>query len=126
MGQVRVEIEVTNLLDKSKKEKATAIVDTGATLLCLPRDMIERLNLEFSREIEVRTTNGKVRRRVYEGAKLTIKDRSATVDVIELDSSLPPLVGHVPLEVMDWVVYPEKLDIFPNPEHNNEYMIDLL
>lgn len=126
MGQVKVEITVQNLLDKSKVETAMAIVDTGATFLCLPRDMVERMNLEFAREIEVRTTNGKAKRRIYKGVEITIKDRSATVDVVELDSSLPPLVGYIPLEAMDWVVYPDKLDIFANPEHNNEYMIDLL
>jgi predicted aspartyl protease len=126
MGQVKIEIEVLNLIDKSKSEKSMAIVDTGATFLCLPRDMIERLKLEFAREVEVRTTNGKVKRRIYQGARLSIKDRSATVDVVELDNSLPPLVGYIPLESMDWVVYPDKLDVFPNPEHNNEYMIDML
>ncbi|NWF65847.1 MAG: aspartyl protease family protein [Campylobacterales bacterium] len=126
MGKVQVEIEVINLLNREKKVKRVAIVDTGVTMLCLPRAMIEELELEFLRFVEVRTTNGKTQRRIYGGARLFIKDRSATVDVVELDDNLPPLVGVVPLEVMDFVVYPDKLDVFANPEHNGEYMIDLL
>ncbi len=126
MGQVKVDVEIINLLNRDKRIKANAIVDTGATLLCLPRKMIEELGLEFLRDVEVRTTNGKTKRRIYGGARLFLKDRSATVDVVELDDSLPVLIGVVPLEVMDFVVYPDKVDIFANPEHNGEYMIDLL
>jgi predicted aspartyl protease len=67
MEQVKIEITVQNLLDKSKVETTMAIVDTGATFLCLPRDMVERLNLEFVREIEMPTTDGKAKRRIYKG-----------------------------------------------------------
>ncbi len=126
MGQVKVDFELINILDKNKKITATGIIDTGATLLCLPKKMIEKLELEFIRDVDIRTTNGKVKRRIYGGARIFIKNRSATVDVVEIDDDLPPLIGVVALEVMDFVVYPDKLDIFPNPEHNNEYMIDML
>ena len=125
MGQVKVEFEVINILNKDKKISSVGIVDTGATLLCLPRKMIEELELEYMRDVEVKTTNGIVSRRIYGGARIFIKDRSATVDVLEIDDNLPPLIGVVPLEVMDFVVYPDKLDLMPNPEHNNEYMLDL-
>ena len=118
MGKVQVDIEVENLLNRKNKIKANAIVDTGATFLCLPRKMIEELELEYSRS----TT----KKRIYCGARVFIKDRSATVDVVELDDTLPPLVGVVPLEVMDYVIYPDKLGVFANPEHNGKYMIDLL
>jgi len=126
MGQVKVKFVVENILDKTKKIETEGIVDTGATLLCLPRSMIEKLNLEFRKSINVRTTNGKAIRRIYGSARIFIKDRDATVDVVEIDDDLPPLIGVVPLEVMDFVVYPDKLDLFANPEHSNEYMIDLL
>ena len=125
MGQVKVEFEVINILNKDKKISSVGIVDTGATLLCLPRKMIEELELEYMRDVKVKTTNGIVSRRIYGGARIFIKDRSATVDVVEIDDNLPPLIGVVPLEVMDFVVYPDKLDLMPNPEHNNEYMLDL-
>jgi len=57
MGQVKVEFEVINILNKDKKISSIGIVDTGATLLCLPRKMIEELELEYMRDVEVKTTD---------------------------------------------------------------------
>lgn len=88
--------------------------------------MIEKLELPFVRTANTRTTNGIVERRVFEAAKLFIKDRTAMVDVVELTDDLPPLIGVVPLEVMEYVVYPDKLDVIPNPAHGGAYMLDLL
>ena len=65
MEQIKVEFEVINILNKDKKISSVGIVDTGATLLCLPRYMIEELELEYMRDVEVKITNNKVSRRIY-------------------------------------------------------------
>lgn len=91
MGQVKVPIKVVNLLKPERSVEAEAIVDMGCTLLALPRNMIEKLELPFVRTASTRTTNGIVERRVFEAAKLFIKDRTAMVDVVELTDDLPPL-----------------------------------
>ena len=127
MGQVRSTITVTNLLDPAKRVSAEAIVDTGATLLGLPRRMVEEFGLTYSREVKARTTNGTVTRRVYKAAEISIGDRSATVEILELDDDFPPLVGVVPLEAMDLVIDPRNETLGPNiADHGGEYMVDLL
>src|SRR3990167_10367036 len=53
-----------------------AIVDTGATYVCLSRKNIETLGLPFHNTINIKTANGKASRRTFEGAKIELKGRS--------------------------------------------------
>ena len=53
MGLVKVEFEIVNILNENKRVSSVGIVDTGATLMCLPRNMIEKLELEFRRSTRV-------------------------------------------------------------------------
>ncbi|MGI8927481.1 MAG: aspartyl protease family protein [Tepidiformaceae bacterium] len=76
------------------------LVDTGATLLCLPADLIARLGLEPLRDARIMTANGPVRARVFQDAKLELLGRAGTFDCLELPEGVPPLLGVVPLEVL--------------------------
>jgi predicted aspartyl protease len=51
MGKVLEKITVTNLLDPTRLVEVEAVVDTGATMLVLPREVVERLGLEKIEEI---------------------------------------------------------------------------
>lgn len=41
------------------------LVDTGATTLCLPANIIEQLGLELLKEVNVETANGIVKRELF-------------------------------------------------------------
>ena len=41
---------------------------------------------------------------MYEAVKLTIQGRSCTMDVMEVPDGIPPLIGQLPLEHLDFVV----------------------
>ena len=125
MGHTLVTIKVENAFDwvlaQEKKQSRRrirtviipdAIVDTGATHLCLPARYIKQLGLRpIPRTVRVTTAMGQVERRIFTGVMLTIEDRTSEVSVMELPDEAPALVGVVPLEVLDFVVDPteEKL-----------------
>jgi clan AA aspartic protease len=110
--------------DEIREVKVEAMADTGAAFLCLPPAVIEKLGLLFSHTREVTTANGKVERRIFSGAVITIKEREIQMQVMENDRSTPPLIGYLVLEAMDFVVDPKSQKILPNPAHDGKWIID--
>ena len=102
-----------------------AIVDMGATYLCLPPSVIRELGLLHSHSRPVQTANGIVERRIFGGAEITIKGRSEQLSVMENDETTPALIGYVVLEVLDFVVDPKSQELIPNPAHEGKWMSDL-
>ena len=55
---------------------------------------------------------------------MTIQGRFATVDAHDIAETAPPLIGQIPLEMMDFVVDPRNQRLIGNPEHNGEQMLE--
>ncbi len=137
MGRIVAKIKVENLADVLLVERGElspqeirhmemeALVDTGATLLCLPAKAIEDLGLSPLGTRRVTTATGVIERRVFQGGRLTILNRTCTVDVLELENGIPALVGYIPLENLDLKADPQKETLVPNPEHGDEIILDL-
>lgn len=137
MGRTLEKVRVTNYLDIAKagegliKEdkirsiKIEAVVDTGATFLCLPREVIEKLGLICRKSLTIVTANGKAKRRIFAVAQIEIKDRVITMDVMENDDETPALIGYLVLEAMDFVVDPKTQAVIPNPAHDGKWTADL-
>jgi clan AA aspartic protease len=112
--------------DAVRRVKLTsALVDTGATALSLPTRLIERLGLEKVAEKRVTTSNGPATASIYDAVRLTIQGRQCTVDVVEVPDSVPPLIGQIPLEMLDFVVDPRGQRLIGNPEHGGEHVIEM-
>ena len=117
MGRIVAKIKVENLMDVLLAERGDltyeqvrsieidALVETRATLLCLPSQIIANLGLSFLGARTATTTNGPIERRIFQGARLSIVGRTCTVDVMELEDGIPALVGYVPLENLDLQPY---------------------
>ncbi len=118
MGKIVVKMRVRNFADEVlakrgiiKEEEIreivvdNALVDTGATMLCLPIDLIEKLGLEKTEEREINTVNGRVKRGVFRGAWIEINGREGEFQVIEMPKDVSPLVGQIVLEQLD--LYPD-------------------
>ena len=95
-----------------------ALVDTGATLLSLPRSAIEQLGL--GRVATKQTETG-----IYESVRLTILGRSCTMDVLEVPDGVPALIGQIPLEHLDFVVDLRNRKLTGNPAHGGEHVYEL-
>ena len=135
MGKVVVQIKLTNYVEEQMKKlkllegkprsvEAEALVDTGATRLCLQTRVIQALGLRKESQIISRTTNGRRKRAVYQAVRLDLMGRHGNFDVVEVDDDVPNLLGQVPLEVLDFVVDPKRQQLIPNPEHGGVQMTE--
>jgi len=135
MGKVVVKIKLTNYVEEQLKKlkllkgqphsvETEALVDTGATRLCLQSRVIRALGLRKEGELISRPTNGRRTRAVYQAARLDLMGRHGNFDVVEVDDDVPNLLGQVPLEVLDFVVDSKSQRVIPNPAHGGEQMTE--
>ena len=96
------------------------MVDTGATTLSLPKRLISELGLRQLRTARARTSGGMTTFGIYSPVRLTIQSRDCVVEVAELPDDCPPLIGVIPLEILDFVVDPKRLLLIGNPDHGGE------
>lgn len=73
------------------------MVDTGSSHLFLPIELIERLGLEPSAEVDVRSAAGIRRARRFEGVEMDVEGRRSTFSCVDLPPGSLPLLGMVPL-----------------------------
>jgi clan AA aspartic protease len=137
MGKTIEKVKIQNYVDlynasqgllpesKIRLVEIDAIVDTGATYLCVPPSVIQQLGLPLSHATEVTIANGRVERRIFKGAEITIRDRSVQMQVMENDKKTPALIGYLILEALDFVVNPKTQGLMGNPEHDGKWIVDL-
>jgi predicted aspartyl protease len=138
MGKVVVSARIQNLADLVRSDAGDissdevraieiedALVDTGATMLSLPRRHISTLGLKRHRSRTARTTAGTLSFGIYEPVRLTVQDRDCVIEVCEIPDDCPSLIGQVPLEMLDFVVDPSGQRLVGNPEHGGQHMIEL-
>ena len=74
-----VELGVRKSEDVRRLTIENALVDTGATGLCLPKSLIEQLRLTPLRSIGVQTANGPAERTVYSEVRYTVLERTYSI-----------------------------------------------
>ena len=102
-----------------------ALVDTGATRLCLPTSLIEQLGLRAIDKRTARTAAGIVERTIYSEVEYTLLERSSTIRVTDLPEGSPVLVGHMVLEELDLCV-DMKRGLIYNPAHGDDWIEEQL
>lgn len=138
MGKVVVAARIENFMDAFGAEKGMlpadqvravdvkdALVDTGATMLSLPKSMVQQLGLAPRRQRTARTSTGIAEFTIYDQVRLTIEGRDCLAEVAELPDGCPVLIGQLPLEALDFVVDPIGQRLIGNPDHGGEQMIDM-
>lgn len=102
-----------------------ALVDTGATRLCLPTSLIEHLGLTPVGKRMARTATGIVERILYSEVEYTLLERSGTIRVTDLPEGSPILIGHMVLEDLDLCVDMRRGLIY-NPAHCDDWIEEQL
>lgn len=138
MGRVLTEATVENLEDLWAVKRGLlapeqarrilipdALVDTGATLLSLPRSLIAQLGLTRLAMRRVTSSAGPGEAGLFEAVRLTIQGRSCTMDVMEVPDGVPALIGQLPLEHLDLVVDTRSRTLTGNPAHGGEHVYEL-
>lgn len=128
MGEIKVMTKLENFGDrfmatqtksKGKIRHATidAIVDTGAVMLMLPQDLVEKLGLQFQRKVVVTYADERKDERPVAGVvTVTIGDRSMNTDCIVGPPTSEPLIGQVILEELDLIADCVNKTLTPRPE----------
>ncbi|MEH2387025.1 MAG: retroviral-like aspartic protease family protein [Nostoc sp.] len=111
MGKVTTTIIITNQIDQTLAERGfipteqirsitlhDVLVDTGATRLCLPKNIILNLGLPLQGEVDVKIATGVQKARVFKMLNLSVEGREGTFNCIELPEGSDPLLGLIPLE----------------------------
>lgn len=113
MGRIITTLIITNRLDQGLAERGlmprddvrtitleNVLVDTGATTLCLPANVIAKLGLTLLKEVDVATATGFSKARIFEDAKISLCEREGTFECLELPGGTEPLLGVIPLEAL--------------------------
>lgn len=138
MGKVVVSAKIENVIDlyaasrgqiaddQVRRVEVTDVrVDTGATLLAMPKRLIDDLGIPQIGTGRAKTTVGVSTFAIYGPVRLTIQGRACSVDVSEVAEECPVLIGYVALELLDFVVNPKGQCLIGNPEHGGEFMLDM-
>jgi len=140
MGKVLTDVKLTSYdsLRDYRQQRITAdqirqvlitnvIVDSGASMMCLSRSLIEQLGLELLKMTKVNTAEGIVERGIYGPVIYEIQGRMARGDVLELSHpKIQALIGQIPLEQLDFLINPAANRLITNPEHEGELILDQL
>jgi clan AA aspartic protease len=113
MGKVLTSLIVTNRIDQALAEDGrlsnedvrsvtltNVLVDTGATTLCLPADVIAKLGLKLLKEVDVSTAMGIGKARIFRDATISLCDREGTFECLELPGGRDALLGVIPMEAL--------------------------
>lgn len=113
MGKITTTLVVTNRIDQANAEDGlipaervrtvtlkNVLVDTGATTLCLPADVISQLGLKILKEVDVATATGIGKARIFQDAKISLLGREGTFECLELPGGRDSLLGVIPLEAL--------------------------
>ena len=138
MGKILTQLTITNRLDEGLAARGVipatavrsvtredALVDTGATTLCLPADLIAQLGLELLREVDVSTAHGVSRARIFQDARISLLGRLGTFECLELPGGKTPLIGVIPLEALGIEVdlRNQQLRLLPDTSSDTYYTI---
>jgi len=127
MGKIMEKVRVTNLFDPEKSVEVEAVVDIGATMLVLPENIVEELNLRKMREAKVRYANNKAEiKPVYGVVTVEICGRGGEFNVLGEREGAQPLVGQTILEQLDLIVDPSGRRVIPDPGSPDMPVVEVL
>lgn len=103
------------------------LVDTGATMLVIPKSISDRLGVPEMRRTTVRyADNRTAERQVVGPIRLTVCNRTEVFSAIVEEEVTEPLIGQVVLEVLDLVINPQARTLTPNPRSPEMPMVDIV
>ena len=119
MGIVYQHIRIANAAKPNLEEiDAKALVDSGAIDLCIPRHVAIQLKLETLEQREVTFADGRKEAVDYVGpVKVECFGRHAFTGAMVMGDVV--LLGAIPMESMDLLIDPRRLQLIPNPENPN-------
>ena len=129
MGEVKIPLWMENAVDRERylvheiredqirSIEARVLVDTGATMLMLPQEMVERLGLRIRGQVIVTYADERKEERPRAGiVTVRVGDRDTDLDCVVGPPNSEPLLGQIVLEAMDLLVDCVHQRLVPRPE----------
>jgi len=129
MGEITVNVTLENPIDRGVFERGSggeieirrtdvkAIVDTGAVMLVLPQNVVERLGLRVLRTVVVSYADERKEELPVAGPlTIHIGNRFMSTDCIVGPPLSEPLIGQIVLEALDLLADCTKRTLTPRPE----------
>lgn len=130
MGLVYADIELFNFADESLCEDGflpiekirqmtiRAMADSGAIRLSINETIRQQLGLRVRQQLDISLADGTKRKLDVAGpVRLKFKDRDCITDAFVLPANEEPLIGAVPMELMDLAIIPAENKLDYNPKH---------
>ena len=119
MGLTYATLKLTHLFNRQSVQ-VNALVDMGATFMCVPEEIALQLGFDISevRQQLVTLADGH-QRKVPKIAPVEIVfvNRSYVTEAVVLGNEA--LLGVIPMEAMDLIVDPRQQTLIANPQHPN-------
>jgi clan AA aspartic protease len=113
MGMFDVEVKLASLTAPGRTEKVALLVDTGATLSWIPRDILERLGVPAYSRLPFTLADGRTLERDVTSVLLTIDGRKAPVSVAFGEQGEEAVLGATALEGLGLLVDPVAKKLIP-------------
>jgi clan AA aspartic protease len=139
MGRVVTQLKLTNHSDvvnaasgvvpggEPRSISVEALVDTGATMLAIPEELVEALGVMVLGMRRARDARGVTVEIPWVGGLLIeILGRQMTCDALVLPRGAMALIGQIPLEALDLVVDPKTREARVNPASPDMPLLDLM
>lgn len=119
MGLTYASLKITNLFSKAAVE-VSALVDTGATFMCITEEMALQLGFdttEVSQQLVTFADGTQHWKPKVAPIEIAFGNRTYVTEAIVLGNEAS--MGVLPLQAMDLVVDPRKQRLIANPDHPN-------
>jgi clan AA aspartic protease len=104
--------------EEVRRMSINMLVDTGSLMLCINEYIQEQLQFPVVEQRKAETADGRiVSCDVVTNVELRFKNRATTCRAMVLPGNCEPLLGAIPLEDMDVLIHPARLELIVNPEH---------
>jgi hypothetical protein len=132
MGVVYADIELINEedvalarrhfigTDEIRRIRVNMLADSGAYMMAINETIQSQMEFPFIDKREVQLANSEiVEYDVVGPIDVRFANRRATCSAFVLPGDSQPLLGAIPMEEMDVVILPKRLELVVNPEHPN-------
>ncbi len=129
MGLIHAELELVSPEDIGlhrkgyiKKEEirktiVTALVDSGAYMMCINEHIQSQLDLNFVRTIEAELADGSIKKLPVVGPLIVnFANRTTSCNAVVMPGTTEVLLGAIPMEDLDVVLNPLKQTMEVNPD----------
>ena len=113
MGQFSVRATIAHPTDSARSTEVELLVDTGATLSWVPREVINRLGVPRLRRRSFLVADGRTVERETAGAIVRLNGSEANVTLVVAEPGDPHLLGATALESLGFGVDPIRRKLVP-------------